>query len=206
MFSALSASAASIGRGSAASVVVRAPISGTVLIRRASVGVAVEAGGEPLVVVGDPNAVWVVAEVFERELPLVVEGARASVALASVGTPLEATVASVGGEVDPNTRRAHVYLALGDELPLTLRAGMYARVEIEVGDAGLGIPTASVLVKDGGRTVVFVQRDQRTFLAREVQVGPPVRGRAPVLAGLDRADRIVTRGALLIDGQADLLR
>jgi hypothetical protein len=27
-----------------------------------------------------------------------------------------------------------------------------------------------------------------------------------VLAGLDRADRIVTRGALLIDGQADLLR
>jgi multidrug efflux pump subunit AcrA (membrane-fusion protein) len=83
---------------------------------------------------------------------------------------------------------------------------MYARVEIEVGDAGLGIPTASVLVKDGGRTVVFVQRDQRTFLAREVQVGPPVRGRAPVLAGLDRADRIVTRGALLIDGQADLLR
>jgi hypothetical protein len=54
--------------------------------------------------------------------------------------------------------------------------------------------------------VVFVQRDQRTFLAREVQVGPPVRGRAPVLAGLDRADRIVTRGALLIDGQADLLR
>jgi cobalt-zinc-cadmium efflux system membrane fusion protein len=206
MLSAASASAASIGRGSAASVVVRAPITGTVLTRRASVGLAVEAGGDPLLVVGEPGAVWIVSEVFERELPLIAERARAAVTLASLGTPLEARVESIGGAVDPQTRRAPVYLALDGSAPAQIRAGMYARVEIEVGDAGLGVPTSSILVKDGGRTIVFVQRDERTFVPREVHVGPPVRGRAPVLSGLERGDRIVTRGALLLDGQADLLR
>ncbi|UJR78751.1 efflux RND transporter periplasmic adaptor subunit [Sandaracinus amylolyticus] len=206
MLSALSASAASIGRGSAATVRVRAPIAGTVLARRASVGLAVEAGGEPLVVLGERNAVWIVAEVFERELPLVHEGATAHVSLAAAAEAVSARVDAIGGAVDPETRRAPVFLALEGAISEHLRAGMYARAEIEVGDAGLGIPTSSVLVKDGGRTVVFVARDERTFLARDVQLGAPVRGRAPVLRGLERGERIVTRGALLLDGQADLLR
>lgn len=206
MLSALSATAGSIGRGSAASVVVRAPISGTVLARQASVGAAVEAGGEPLFVIGEPGAVWIVAQVFERELPLVREGEAARVSMASTGGPLEARVESVGGAVDPDTRRAPVYLVLEGAVPENLRAGMYARTEIEVGDAGIGIPSASVLVKDGGRTFVYVQQDEHTFAPREIAIGAPVAGRAPVLSGVERGERIVTRGALLLDGQAELLR
>lgn len=206
MLSALSATAGSIGRGSAASVIVRAPIAGTILAREASVGAAVQAGGEPLFVIGEPGAVWVVAQVFERELPLVSEGERAHVSMASTTAPLEARVESVGGAVDPDTRRAPVYLVLEGEVPANLRAGMYARAEIEVGNAGIGIPTSSVLVKDGGRTFVYVQRDELGFVGREVAIGAPVAGRAPVLSGLDLGDRIVTRGALLLDGQAELLR
>ena len=76
----------------------------------------------------------------------------------------------------------------------------------QVREAGVGIPTSSVLVKEGGRAVVFVQRGPRTFTAREVHIGAPVAGRAPVISGLARGERIVTRGALLLDGQADLLR
>jgi len=206
MLAAMSATTASIGRGSAAAVTVRAPIAGTVLDRRASVGAAVEAGSDPLLVLGEPGAVWVVAHVFERELPLIAAGEPARVSLASVGEPVGARVESVGGAVDPETRRGPVYLALDDEIAPRLRAGMYARAEIEVREAGVGIPTSSVLVKDGGRTVVFVQRGPRTFAPREVHIGAPVAGRAPVLSGLARGDRIVTRGVLLLDGQADLLR
>lgn len=206
MLSALSASATSIGRGSAASVVVRAPIAGTILSRRATVGLAVDAGGEPLVVLGEPGAVWIVAEVFERELPLVREGATARVSLAAAPAPVTARVDAIGGAVDPETRRAPVYLAIEGEIGTQLRAGMFARAEIEVGDAGLGIPTSAVLVKDAGRTIVYVERAERTFASRDVQIGAPVGGRAPVLAGLERGERIVVRGALLLDGQAGLLR
>jgi len=206
LLSALSASTASIGRGSAASVVVRAPIAGTVLTRRVSVGIAVEAGSEPLLVLGEANAVWVVAEVFERELPLLTVGAKAHISLAAVSAPVEAHVESIAGAVNPESRRASVYLAIDGTIASQLRAGMSARAQIDVGEAGLGIPTSSVLIKDGGRTLTFVRRDELTFVEREIQIGPPVEGRAPVLAGLTRGEQIVTRGALLLDGQADLLR
>jgi cobalt-zinc-cadmium efflux system membrane fusion protein len=113
-------------------------------------------------------------------------------------------VESIGGAVDPETRRAPVYVQV--EEAAGLRAGMYARSLIEIEDAGLGIPSSAVLIKDGGRTEVFVRRDERTFVAREVTVGVSVEGRVPVLAGLAAGDAIVTRGALLLDGQAELLR
>ena len=158
-----------------------------------------------MLVLGEPGAVWIVVGVFERELPLVREGQRASVSLASSGEPVAARVESVGGAVDATTRRGPVYLVLEDDASQS-RAGMYARAEISVGDAGIGIPASSVLVKDGGRTVVFVERDRQRFSPREIHIGAPAGGRVPVLSGLERGDRIVTRGALLLDGQASLLR
>jgi cobalt-zinc-cadmium efflux system membrane fusion protein len=205
LLAALSASTRSIGRGSAASVVVGAPIAGTVLVRRATVGAAVSAGGEPLVTLGEPDAVWVVAQVFERELPLVEAGASARIHVPTLAEPILGTVTSVGAAVDEDTRRAPVYLALEAPTP-SLRAGMFARTEIEVGSAGLGVPTSAVLVRDGGLTSVFVEMAERTYARRDVEVGAAVAGRAPVLSGLTRGERIVTRGALLLDGQAELLR
>lgn len=202
----LSSTAASLGRGPAASVVLRAPIDGSVLSRRATVGAAVEVGGEPLLVLGEPGAVWVIASVFERELSLVTAGSTARVELAGRGEPAPARVEAVGAAVDPSTHRAPVYLSLDPEVAPELRDGMYARVEIDAGESVLGIPARAVLLKEGGRTIVFVQRDETTFVSREVQLGAPVAGRVPVLAGLTPGERLVTRGALLLDGQAELLR
>src|SRR5205823_4849695 len=54
------AGAVSIGKGSASAVVVRAPIGGFVIGRKASVGMAVQRGGDPLVEIGDTSALWVV--------------------------------------------------------------------------------------------------------------------------------------------------
>lgn len=51
-----------------------------------------------------------------------------------------------------------------------------------------------------------MQQDEHTFAPREIAIGAPVAGRAPVLSGVERGERIVTRGALLLDGQAELLR
>lgn len=203
---ALGASAGSIGRGAAASVEVRAPIAGTVLARRATVGLAVEAGGDPLVAIGEPGALRVVADVFERELALIEPGASARVSVASVTEPITARVESIGGAVDDGTRRAPVYLTLDADDTPALRAGMYARAEIEIGRGGLGIPTSAVLVKDGGRTLVYVERGPRNFAPRDVAIGAPVDGRVPILAGLEPNERVVVRGALLLDGQAELVR
>ncbi|MCC6877537.1 MAG: efflux RND transporter periplasmic adaptor subunit, partial [Sandaracinaceae bacterium] len=146
----------------------------------------------------------VIAYVFERELPLVREGAAARIEVAGAREPLAARVERVVGTIDPETRRAEVYLAAGASGGL--RAGMFARVVID-GDPqdGLAVPATAVLLREGGRSVVYVAGDDLTFEARDVGLGHPVDGRVPVLSGLIGGERVVVRGALLLDATAEQL-
>lgn len=194
-----------LGKGAGSSVVVTSPIDGTVLQRSATPGAMTAPGGEPLVEIGDPSALWVVLDVFERDLSLVQPGAAVRVELATVPKPLAGRVASVGGALASGSRAAPVYVSF-DEQPENVRAGMFARGTIEAGKGdGVSVPVTSVLVKDGRTHVVYVEKDPRTFVRREVTVGPVVDGQVRVLTGLSTGDRLVVRGALLIDGAADQL-
>ncbi|MEZ4391770.1 MAG: efflux RND transporter periplasmic adaptor subunit [Polyangiales bacterium] len=202
----LRAALGTLGQGAAAGVSVRAPIDGVVLARAASVGLAVEPGGAALVTLGEPGALRIVADVFEHDLGLLRVGAPATVSLPSVLRPLRARVEALGARVDPESRRAPVYLSIEGEAG-ALRPGMYATVTLEAtAEVAPGLPVTAVLVKEGGRSVVYVGRDERTFAAREVRIGHPVDGRVPVLSGLSAGERVVTRGALLLDGAAEMLR
>lgn len=196
--------AAYIGSGSGSTVVVRAPIAGTVIQRDLTVGSAADPSGTPLIEIGDPSALWVVADVFEHDLTLVKPGAAATVELASASTPVTGRVVSVGSALNDGTRSAPVYIAI-DSAP-ELRAGMYARVSV-AGDATMGIdvPVSAVLVKDGKRSVVYVERADHDFEPRDVSVSQPIDGHVQVLAGLSQGDQVVFRGALLLDEAADQL-
>lgn len=195
-----------LGRDKGGQVVIRSPIDGVVLRRAATPSAVVEPGGEPLLEIGDPTALWIVADVFSDEVELVSDGARATVEVPGVPKPANARVAAVGGAVDPRTRRAPVWLLLDDVVP-HIRAGTYVRVMIEAGDpAKAVVPTSAVVLKDGTHAVVYVATDQPgVFERRPVAVGRPVRGRIPVLEGLAAGDEVVVEGALLLDGAADSL-
>src|SRR5262249_53575609 len=92
--------AAAFGDGSGETFIIGAPIGGTILHIAASAGATVEPGGQSLVEIGDPSALWVVAEVFEHDLALVHNGAEATVELASVPTPVHGHVVAVGALVE----------------------------------------------------------------------------------------------------------
>jgi membrane fusion protein, heavy metal efflux system len=196
--------AASIGTGMSAAVVVRAPIAGIVIGRKASIGMAVQRGGDPLVEVGDTSALRIVADVFERDLPHVHEGAKGRTTFPSVDHRMEGRVTSVGTVVAPGLRTVPVFLTV-DARGLALRPGMYGRVEIESADAGVTLPVSAVLIKEGKDPIVYVQKDSRTFVRRRVIVAQPVEGRVQIVSGLVAGDKVVVRGALLLDGSADQL-
>lgn len=197
--------AAFLGRGASGNVDVRAPIEGEVLALHGTLGATAQPDGDPLVEIGDPNDLWAVTEVFERELPLVRVGGSATAEVASLSTPAKLHVISVGAQVDTATRRAPVYLSFDRRDP-SLRAGMFARVSVEASaGADVSVPATAVLVKEGGRTIVYVAQQDGSFVAREVTVGHPVDGQVPVLGGLQRGQRVVVRGALLLDSAAEQL-
>ena len=198
------ADAAFVGMGAGTTVVLRAPMAGSVISRKANVGLGVQKGAEPIIEIGDLSAVWIVADVFERDLPRIHEGAHATVTLPSADAPLDGRVASIGTIVATGLRAAPVRIVL--DLPgAQLRPGMYGRADLQAFDGDLTVPTESILIKDGKESVVYVQKDALTFERRTVTVGQHVGGRIQIISGLAPGDRVVVKGALLLDSSAEQL-
>jgi len=195
-----------LGAGSGSTVVLRAPIDGTVIARRATVGSVAEPGGEPLIEIGNPTALWVVADVFERDLAQVHDGAEVDVELSMIDQKLRGRVASVGSALTGSLRTAPVYIALDDTAGLGLRAGMFARATIKaMAGEGIVLPVEAVLVKRGKKYIVYVKQADERYLPREVSVGRSVDGKVQILSGLGVGEQVVVEGALLIDGAAEQL-
>lgn len=192
------------GGGSGGAVVLRSPIDGMVLNLRATVGAAVNPGGEPLVEIGDPSSLWLVAEVFDRDLAIVHVGQRVQANIASMKDPLDGKVAAISGVVSAGMRTASVRITL-DNLPLGLRPGMFGRVHIYSDEEMLSLPSRAVLIRRNGDTVLYVSKGNGTFERRTVLVGQSSDGRVRVLSGLNPGEKVLTEGALLIDNASDLL-
>jgi len=201
-----------IGSGQGIRFTVRAPTDGVVMAIRVAVGATVAPGGEALLELGDPSRLQVVAQVPESELRRVAVGQEAEVELPALAVRVAARVESFSPRVDPESRRTQLYLALAKrtgkaaDAAAGLRAGMLAQVILRVaGEEGLSVPAAAVLIKDGKRRVVYVERLDGTFEARDVRTGRNREGRVVILQGLSAGERIVVRGALLLDTQAEQL-
>jgi cobalt-zinc-cadmium efflux system membrane fusion protein len=194
-----------IGAGQGSRITVRAPSDGVVMTIRVAVGATVAPGGEALLELGDPSRLQVVAQVLESDLRRVAVGQEAEVELPALATRAAGKVESFSPRVEPDSRRAQIFLALA-KAPEGLRAGMLAQVALRVGaEAGIALPVSAVLIKDGKRRVVYVERPDGSFEAREVQIGHVRDGHVVILQGLKSGEKVVVRGALLLDNQAEQL-
>ncbi|MEH3085754.1 MAG: efflux RND transporter periplasmic adaptor subunit [Xylophilus ampelinus] len=200
--------AAYLGGGAQDRLVLRSPRDGVVVSRAATVGASAEPGGDALFTVGDPGALWVLADVFESDMQGIGRGAKVQVRLSSLAHPVRGRVERVGAALSDATRRAPVYIAFDQPVAERLRPGALAQVGIEVASApGLAIPLSAVLIKDERRSIVYVQKngDETLFEARDVRLGLPLQGAITVLDGLRAGERIVVKGGLLLDGEASQL-
>jgi|SRR5882672_4189076 len=194
-----------IGTGQGSRVTVRAPSDGVVMSIRVAVGATVAPGGEALLELGDPSRLQVVAQVLEGDVRRIAVGQEAEVELPALASRFTARVENFSPRVDTESRRAQAYLALSKPVE-GLRAGMLAQVALRVGTEGhIALPVSAVLIKDGKRRIVYVERSDGTFEAREVKTGHSHNGLVVILQGLTAGERVVVRGALLLDTQAEQL-
>ncbi len=193
-----------IGAGEGSRVTVSAPSDGVVMSIRVAVGATVSPGGEALLELGDPSRLQVVAQVLESDLSRIALGQQADVELPALSVRVSARVENFNPRVDPESRRTQVYLALAKRTE-GLRAGMMAQVNLLAGaEEGIVIPVSAVLIKDGKRRVVYVEHDGE-FEIRDVRTGRSRDGQVSILEGLSVGEKVVVRGALLLDNQAEQL-
>ncbi|HEX6839617.1 MAG TPA: efflux RND transporter periplasmic adaptor subunit, partial [Polyangia bacterium] len=189
----------------------RAQIDGEVVSRNLSPGMEVQGqysqgSAVELFTIGELDHVWVVGDAYEMDLGRIKKGARATVRVVSYPNRVfEGVVDYVSGQLDPTTRTAKVRCTIANP-DRDLKPEMYATVSISVAERkALAIPRSAML-RLGDQTVVFVQMGTAPnglirFERRPVAVDEDEGGDyLPVTHGLERGEKIVTSGAILLAG------
>ena len=181
--------------------VLRAPIEGVVVERPAFPGMEVRPdSGTPLVTVADLTRLWVLADVYERDLGRVAKGQKATVRVSSSpARSWEGTVTHVGELVDPATRTVKLRIEV-DNSKLELKPEMFARVLVQgtaAASPSLNVPSSAVL-SDGDSSAVVLALGGGRFQKRIIEAGAEQDGRIRVLAGLAAGDQVVIDGALYL--------
>ena len=177
------------------------PASGTVTSRTVNSGEVIEANKEILRIT-DLSSVWVVGQVYEKDLGKVHIGSGASITTdAYPGRVFRGQVSYVDPKVDPQTRTAQSRIELANP-GQQLKIGMYVNVAFgALGSGGSTVPVVPVAAVQnmGNQQVVFVAtNDPNVFTMRPVRVGPETNGYYPVSEGLSVGDRIVTEGSFML--------
>jgi len=184
-------------------VTLEAPVSGYVTTRNAFPKQRITPETE-LYQVADLSRVWILADVFEYEMPLVRIGQAATVSVSYLpGRKFGARVDYIQPDVDPQSRTLKVRLNAANP-GMLLKPDMYVDVEFRVATPPrLSVPAEAVL-DSGLRKTVFVDRGNGYLEPRQVETGERFGDRIEILRGLRAGERIVTSGNFLIDSESQL--
>ncbi len=179
------------------------PIAGVVADRKANPGMEVRPDlAEPLFVVTDLKKVQVLVDLPEQHLSKVAVGQPVSVEVdAWSGERFKGRVERIAPGVDPATRRIQVRCSV-DNTAAKLRPEMYARVSLLADEqkVAVRIPN-SALVTDGLYSFLFVEREPGVFEKRKIELAVQDRDYSYIASGITPADKVVTRGALLLNSE-----
>jgi Cu(I)/Ag(I) efflux system membrane fusion protein len=182
---------------------IRSPVTGYVVEKNLVEGSAFEPG-QRLYRIAPLSRVWIEAEVYESELPLVRAGQTATVTLPYMpDRSFESEVAYVYPTLDPKTRTARLRLEIPNP-DLELRPDMYANVRVHA-DRGerLVVPQSAVLYA-GERNFVFRALGDGRFRPQSVEVGLRSGEEVEIRSGLAPGDEIVTSATFLIASESRL--
>jgi RND family efflux transporter MFP subunit len=189
-------------------VTVGAPSAGVVVARSVNPGQVVGAGQE-LFVITDLTTVWVVGDLYEKDLALVRVGTPAAITLAAAPqTLLRGRVSYIDPRVDPATRTAKVRVEVPNR-DQALRLGMFVTLQFASGSEqrGMLVPRAAVQAV-GDRSVVYVAAPdaEGRFIERTVKLGPAVGAFVQIVDGLRPGERVVTEGSFFLRAEATRTR
>jgi HlyD family secretion protein len=176
----------------------RAPDSGIISARSASVGAVLGTGTEMFRLIRQGRLEWR-GEVTSAELGRISAGT-AVLVTAPGGAQLKGRVRMVSPTVDAQTRNGLVYVDLlgpvagARAVPGAFKPGMFARGEFELGSsAAMTVAQTAVVVRDGFSYVYQVGPDQRVS-QRKVQTGRRVGDQVEIVSGIQATDRLVASG------------
>ncbi len=183
----------------------RASSSGSVIRRQIASGERPTPESRPAFVIGDPERLVVRAAFAARDARWLKEGATCYFTAHALSEQrFEGTLKHVLRAVNPENRSVEALCVPSQPIP-DLTAEMRSLVEVEInGDERLLVPRSALLMKRD-KWITFVHVDANIVERREVNPGVLIGDVVQIVAGIAPGERVIVEGAVLLDGELDVL-
>lgn len=178
--------------------------SGTVLEKNILEGQKIMAG-EPLLRIANLNNLWLIADIYEYEIPKIKIGSKAYINFNFLpGKTYQGKVSFIYPTLDEQSRTVKVRIDVPNKNG-ELKPSMFANVVIE-GPALKSSPVIpeNAVIRSGKMDIVIVDLGDGKFKPQQVTLGIYSDGYYQVLDGLSEGNKIVTSAQFLIDSESNL--
>jgi membrane fusion protein, heavy metal efflux system len=191
---------AAVGKPPASEIPVRAPISGEAVERLAASGQVIQAGATQVFTISNMSSVWVLANIYQKDLPYVKVGDPATITTdAYPGAEFRGKISYIAAAVDPNTRTLQARIEVKNPHE-QLKKDMYVNASVRAGtlNGALTVPSAAVLRDSENQPFVYVAGSNNNFARRSVTIGASGDGNIQLTSGVAPGERVVGDGSLFL--------
>jgi Cu(I)/Ag(I) efflux system membrane fusion protein len=182
---------------------IHAPLGGTVIEKMAVAGMRVMPG-EDLYAIADLSHVWILADIYEYELPFIEIGQTAGITLSyDPAASMTGRLAFIYPTLDGETRTVRVRFEL-DNPGGKLKPDMYVNIALTVPLGERLIVPKDAVLESGIRQIIFVRQGGGKLAWRTVKIGARAGDWVEILDGLSEGEEIVTSANFLIDSESQV--
>lgn len=180
-------------------VPVKAPIGGLVVEQDVAVGQLLQPGSTQCFMISNTNTVWVLVNVYQKDLPYVHVGDPVSIQTESYPDVFHGKIAYVAASLDPSTRTLQARIETPNPRD-KLKKDMYVVATVNAGAIKdtIALPDASVLRDSENQPFVYVADSTGHFSRRAVNLGESLDGKTEITSGLKAGERVVGNGSLFL--------
>ena len=186
---------------------VKAPIDGQVVEQNVAVGQLLQPGATQCFVISNMSTVWILVNVYQKDLPYVRVGDPVTITTDSYGDVFQGKISYVAAALDPNTRTLQARIETGNP-GHKLKKDMYVVASVDAGTVqnAIAVPDSAVLRDSENQPFVYVEAKDNQFGRRPISIGESSKGVTQVTAGLNPGDRIIGNGSLFLQFANSLQR
>ena len=189
-----------VGKPAASEIPVLAPIAGEAVERLVAPGQVIQAGATQVFTISNMSSVWVLANVYQKDLPYIHLGDPVTITTDSyLGTELHGKISYIAAALDPNTRTLQARIDVKNPQG-KLKKDMYVVASVQAGTIqnALTVPNAAVLRDAENQPFVYVVNPNNEFARRTVTLGESAGGNTQLTSGVAPGEHVVGDGSLFL--------
>lgn len=195
--------AATQGNGSHPLIPITSPLNGIVIEKAVTQGEVVNPE-KMLFMVADLSTLWVLIDVYEKDMSRLKVGAGVKVSVTAFpGKTFKGKISYISAVMDEKTRTEKARVTIDNASGL-LKPGMFATVIAEATSGGterlIAVPEEAVQI-EGTLRYVFVQIAPDKFKRRDVETGRTLGKNLEITAGLKEGEAIAVKGGFTLKSE-----